>query len=184
MRRLAMGRLMTRKLHWGIITLLTVSALASLGCGRQKKAAGGDDGQLLSVINAADPRAAAQLTRGFYGIEGNAWRWTAKDFVVTLARPAGAAQNGATLEVRLAVPEIVINRLGQVSLSGNINGLALAPDTYSKSGNYVYSRDVPATALTTDPVTVEFATDKAVPPSGQDARELAVIVATISLSPK
>jgi hypothetical protein len=173
---------MTRSLKWASGSLILL-AVASSSCGGQKKAAG-DDGQLLSVVKAADPRAAVQLTRGFYGVESNAWRWTAKDFVVTLRRPEGAAQNGAKLELKLAVPEISINRLGQLSLSGNVNGLALAPDTFSKSGDYVYSRDIPPTALGADPVTVEFTVDKALPPTGQDARELAVIVSSVSLSPK
>ncbi len=73
-----------RRLKWAG-SLLTVLALASPGCERQKKT---DDRPLLSVVNTNDPRAAVQLTRGFYGVEGNAWRWTAKDFVVTL-RAAG-----------------------------------------------------------------------------------------------
>jgi hypothetical protein len=178
-----MGSLMTRKLKWAV-PLMILAALMSTGCGRQKKTAGGDDGQLLSVVNAADPRAAVQLTRGFYGVESNAWRWTAKDFVVTLRRPDGAAQNGAKLEVKLAVPDIVISRLSQISLTANVNGLALPPDTFSKAGNFVYTRDIPASALTTDPVAIDFTVDKALPPSGQDARELAIIVASVSLSPK
>jgi hypothetical protein len=177
-----MGRFMTPGVKWAS-GLLIVLAMTSSGCVRQKKAAG-DDGQLLSIVNAADPRAVAQLTHGFYAVESNAWRWTAKDFTVTLHRPDGAAQNGARLEVKLAVPELVINRLGPISLSGNVNGFALAPDTFSKSGDYTYSRDIPATALTTDPVKVEFTADKALPPSGQDARELAVIVSRVALSSK
>jgi hypothetical protein len=93
-----------RRPKWPAAVLILL-ALASLSCGRQKKAGGGDSGQLLSVVNAADPRAAGQLTRGFHVIEGNAWRWAAKDFEVTLRRPEGAAQNGARLEMKFAVPE-------------------------------------------------------------------------------
>lgn len=43
-----------------------------------------DDGQLASVVNVADPRAAIQLVSGFHALENDSWRWTARQFTVTL----------------------------------------------------------------------------------------------------
>ena len=36
--------------------------------------------QLVSVVNVADPRTATQLTRGFWDLEHDSWRWTAKSW--------------------------------------------------------------------------------------------------------
>ena len=52
-----------------------------------------------------------QLVSGFYGIETGAWRWTGKQFAVALGTPAGAAQKGAVLELKLTVPPVTIEKL-------------------------------------------------------------------------
>jgi hypothetical protein len=132
----------------------------------------------------SDPAASAQLVRGFYGLEGNTWRWTAKQFEVALKPPAGAADNGAKLSFHLNAPVAVVDKFGPVTLNAAINGLALAPETYSKAGNYVYSRDVPAAALKGDAVVVQFSSDKGLAPSADDQRELALISVSIGLEPR
>jgi hypothetical protein len=169
------------------LPLLALLVLAPAACKRKSKSRAileEDDGQLVSVLNVANPRAAVQLTRGFYTIESEAWRWTAKEFSVTLRRPPGAEQKGATLEVKLTVPEGISSRLGPITLSGKVGGIALAPETFSKAGDFTYTRDIPASALIRETVGIDFATDKALPPGDQDVRELALIVSTISLLPK
>ncbi len=137
-----------------------------------------------SVVNMSDPGAAAQLVRGFYTLEAGVWRWTMKNFEVTLKSPPGASENGARLTMRLTVPEAISSKLGPVTLKAAVNGLALDPETYAKPGDYVYSRDVPAAALKGDPILVQFACDKAIEPSPNDARELALIAVSIGLEPK
>jgi hypothetical protein len=168
--------------------MLALLVLAPAGCKRRRRmqsaAPAEDDGQLVSVVNVADPRAAPQLGAGFYGVEGGAWRWTMKKFEVTLRPPAGAAQNGATLELKLTIPQVILDRVGPVTLSGTVRGVVLSPETFSKAGESKYRREIPASALAGDEVTVEFAADKGVIPSQQDQRELAVIVSTIGLLPK
>lgn len=169
------------------VPMLALLVLAPSACKTRKKPRlnpAEDDGQLVSVINVADPRAAVQLTRGFYALESDAWRWTMKKFAVTLRRPTGAAENGARLELKFVLPETIFNRVGPITISAIINGLALPPQTYSTSGDGTYARDVPASALTADAVAIEFSVDKGLPPSDQDARELAIIVTTIGLLPK
>ena len=169
------------------IPVLALLVLAPAACKRKSKSRAileEDDGQLVSVLNVANPRAAVQLTRGFYSIESESWRWTAKDFAVTLRRPTGAEKNGATLEVKLTVPEAISSRLGPITLSGQVGGIALAPETFSKAGEFSYTREIPASALTREIVGIDFAVDKALPPGDQDVRELALVVSTISLLPK
>lgn len=152
------------------LAIVFVSLLAS--CGRGKREAG----PIQSTVLMGDPHAEQQLTRGFYGIEARAWRWAAKEFVITLRRPAGAELNGAALQLKVSVPEPSITRLGPITLSGKVNkSFDLGPETYSQSGDFTYTRDIPANVLSDDVVTIEFAVDKAIP-AGQDIRELGIIV--------
>jgi hypothetical protein len=141
-------------------------------------------GALASAVHTGDPKSAAQLAAGFYGIEDNAWRWTAKSFAVILHPPAGAAQRGATLQLRFSVPAAVTQQVGPITLAASIAGAALPPETYSQPGQYVYKRDVSAALLGADPVRVDFQLDKALKPSGQDLRELGVVAVSVGLEAK
>ncbi len=140
--------------------------------------------RLASTVHTNDARSAGQLLSGFYGIENGAWRWTGKQFTVSLGTPAEAAQKGAVLELKLTVPPVTIEKLQSVTLSGAVNGSALAPETYTKPGQYTYRRDVPASALAADPVKAAFQLDKAMPPDGADLRELGIIVSAAGLESK
>jgi hypothetical protein len=169
-----------------VFALLAIVALAPACRTKRKPRAkvSDDDGQLASVVVVADSRSAVQLVRGFHNLEGEAWRWTMKSFTVTLRPPAGAAENGAKLELKFVLPEVIINRLGAMTLSAKVNGTDLPPETFSKTGDWVYTREIPASALHGDAVTVDFAVDKAIPPSEQDSREVAIIVTSIGLTQK
>jgi hypothetical protein len=164
-------------------------ALASLtGCKRARHDTNAlipeQNAALASVVNVNDPATSAQLVRGFYAVEGGAWRWTAKDFEVALKPPPGAAENGARLVFRLNAPEAVISKFGPITLSASLNGLQLAPETYSKPGNYTYTRDIPASALKGDAVVAQFHSDRTIPPSVGDRRELAVVAVSFALESK
>jgi hypothetical protein len=139
---------------------------------------------LASVVNVNDPATSVQLVRGFYAVEAGAWRWTAKDFEVALKPPPGAAEKGARLVFRLNAPEAVISKFGAITLRASLNGLQLAPETYSKPGDYTYARDIPATALKGDAVVADFHSDKSLPPNVGDSRELAVIAVSFGLESK
>jgi hypothetical protein len=162
--------------------------LLAPGCRIRKKAthaqAPEDDGQLVSVINMGDPRAAVQLTRGFHALENQSWRWTMKDFTATLRPPARASASGASLQLKFTIPDVMFNRVGPMAVNARVNGLDLGPQTYSQTGDFIYTRDVPATALSGDAVSVDFHVDKGLPPSDQDTRELAIIVTAVGLLPK
>jgi hypothetical protein len=143
-----------------------------------------DDGQIASVVNVADPRAAVQLIHGFYTVEANAWRWTMKNFTVSLRPPVGSAQNGATIELKFSIPDLIRAKFSTIAIDCRVNGTDLGPETYSKAGDNVYTRDVPASALQGGSVNFDFSVDKALPPSDKDDRELAIVVSIIGLTPK
>jgi hypothetical protein len=165
-----------------------IAILLAPACRIHKKAAHAkaaeDDGQLVSVINVGDPRAAVQLTRGFHGLENGSWRWTMKTFTATLRPPANASKTGASLQLKLTIPQVMFDRVGDMSIEAHVNGLDLGPQTYTHPGDYIYTRDVPPAALSGDAVSIDFHVDKGLPPSDQDTRELALIVTTIGLLPK
>lgn len=137
----------------------------------------------MSIVRMADPAAEPQLVRGFYGVESGSWRWTASKFAVKLRPPEGSAQTGATLQFQFSLPDMIVNKAGPVTLSASVNGTALASQTYSKSGEYLYSAAVPGAALNAGTVTAEFVTNKAMPPANGDKRELALVAVSVGLSP-
>lgn len=139
---------------------------------------------LVSVVNVADPDASAQLTQGFYPVEDNAWRWTARKFDVSLKTPAGAPQNGGRLTLKFNFPQPVFQKFGATKITASVNGHSLGAQQYSMPGDHVLALDVPAGALAADSVAFEFECDKALPPTGNDARELALIVTSIGLESK
>ena len=163
--------------------LLTFVAFGSVGCRRKKKITAREDG-LASVVNVADPADSAQLVRGFSNVEADAWRWSTSKFSVVLRPPAGAAQDGAKLQLVFTLHDAVVNKLGPVTVNATVNGTAVGPETFSAVGDYTYSHEVQASALGSDVLTEEFTTDKALAPTEQDKRELALIVKTIGLVAK
>jgi hypothetical protein len=158
--------------------LTAALVFAPAGCRRKS-----GSGQMLSVVQMGDVNAEGQLT-GFYTIEAGAWRWTKQNFSVALAPPAGAAQRGAWLRVKVTAPDALIAKLGVVTLIASVNGKQLAPETYSAAGTYTYERDVAGELLQGKSAKVDFALDKALPPAGGDLRELGIVVLSAGLEAK
>ena len=166
-------------LRWCCSVLLVTLAFAPLGC--KRKPAGP---RMASTIHMGDPQTAPQLTSGFYGIEQNAWRWTGRRFSLVLRPPLGAAQKGVTLQLRLTVPPVIVEKLKTIALSATINGTSLPPETYTQAGDYTYTRDVAPALLGGESVRVDFQLDKSMPPSGADLRDLGVVVLSAGLEAK
>src|SRR5579883_3462898 len=137
---------------WSAPALVMALALAPAGCKRPPKVQVQETVEegphLSSTINMGDFKQESQLISGFYGIEGNAWRWSSRQFVAVLKVPFGASQRGGTLELSLTVPQVVIDKLKTVSLTASVDGNALPPETYSTAGPASYKRDIPASMLT------------------------------------
>lgn len=180
---------MTKPLLWNRRTVLMIlPVLLAVSCRRaQPVAVGNTDEQgpaMASTVHTGAPGSDAQLVSGFYGIEQNAWRWTAQQFSVVLRPPAGAAQKGANLVVNLTVPDGVIAKLKAISLSASIAGNSFPPETYTQPGPYTFTRSIPPALLGIDAVKVEFQLDKVMPPSNGDIRPLGIIVSSVGFEPK
>ena len=137
-----------------------------------------------TAVSTADPKAAAQLVSGFHEIENNAWRWTERQFSVSLGVPAGAATAGAILQMRVTVPPPTIERLGSLKLTGSVDGTDFGSQTWSEAGDSVFRSEIPGALLRANPVKLDFRLDKAIPPGQGDRRELGIIVSTVGLERK
>jgi hypothetical protein len=169
---------------WALSAALCV---APSGCKNKKvkvQATEEEAPRMASAVSMGDPKAETQLINGFHGVEAGAWRWTAKQFTLVLRPPTGSGEKGGKLQLKLTVPPVVIEKLKNVALSAAANGSALAPESYTQPGEYVYTREIPASALTGESVKIDFQLDKAIPPSGGDLRELGIIVLNASLESK
>jgi hypothetical protein len=135
-----------------------------------------------SAFTMADNAAAKQLLAGFYGLEANSWRWTARRFSVLLKIPEGARENGAELRLKGTIPSAQFARLGPMTLTAAANGRPLPARTFSGAGAFEYACRVPPIVFRIRALPVEFVFDKALEASNTDARELAAIVASVNLS--
>ncbi len=166
------------------IRCLLVAVLLLTGCKREApeaQVAQEKSADLVSAFSVGDAQASAQMTHGFHGLE-NGWRWVGSKFGVTLA--STDASKAAQLELKFSLPPAVFDRLGAVTLSATVNGKALPSQTYSTAGKTTYAQEIAAGTLGSGPVTVEFSTDKSLPPGNGDARELSLIVTNVSLTAK
>lgn len=119
-----------------------------------------------------------QLEVGWHPAEQGGWRWTERAFSARMRVPRNAA---GLLRLLVTVPDSQIERLGSITLSASVNGAPLPPETFSQPGSFEYVRRLPAEALGSGEVTVEFALDKALPPGDPDRRELGLVVASLSI---
>jgi hypothetical protein len=166
----------------GMILALAALLWAAPGCKRKPAEPAAQNAKRVPItITIGDPRAAQQLVSGFHEIEGDSWRWTAKQFVVELGTPAGAAGRGATLEFRFTVPPVIIEKNQSVTLSATVDGNLLPAETYKQPGDLIYTRDVPESLLGRDSVKVAFEVDKPFSPGAGDQRVLGVIATSVSL---
>jgi hypothetical protein len=136
---------------------------------------------MVSTLKMSDPSASVQLAKGFYGLEGGAWRWAQGAFEVVLKTPPGAAQKGATLTLSLVVQDTILKQVRSQTLTAAIGATTLKSEKYTDPGNHSFTADVPAALLSADTLTVDFSLDKPLPPGPADRRELGVIVTAVAL---
>lgn len=134
-----------------------------------------------SSLDLGTPSSQSQLLTGFYDVEDNAWRWTAKHFSAVLRTPPFAARNGARLVFRFYLPGPQVAKLGTITLSGDLDGYPLVPCTYRQGGRYEYSVSIPPEALAYDLVAVNLRFDKAALGPYGDHRELGAVASSLGL---
>jgi hypothetical protein len=104
---------------------------------------------------------------GFYILEKGGWRWTMRDFSLTFP----GSHPGASLTLHVNVPDVAIQKSGPITLSMRAGDHALAPETFSRAGDFTITRTLePAWGNRFD-----FHMDKTLPPTPSDARELGII---------
>ena len=168
----------------GLISFLLITLLLGpAGCRRKHHpnpaATIEEPGELESSIRVADPAAESQILYGFYPVERQSWRWTMRRFAVSLRPPAGAAVEGARLELKFTVPAAIQSRIKDLKLSANVGGAQLPAFAIEGEGEQQYLVPVPPRVLEGDAVTVEFELNRAVAPGEIDSRELGVVVTSV-----
>ncbi len=173
-----------------LITVIALCAIAftSIGCRKKNKPrtdlVAEEPAGLVTMLHMADPRGAVQLLRGFHEVEQEQWRWTAGEFAVTLKVPKGAAQKGADLNLKFAIAEASIQKFGSVTISSKVDNTELSPEKYTLAGPGSYTREIPASVLAGESVTVSFKVANFIPASDADQRDLGVIASLIGLAVK
>jgi hypothetical protein len=140
--------------------------------------------RMAAMLTMADEKTAPQLLEGFYGLEDKSWRWTAGHFSVLLGTPPRASQDGAVLKVQLSIPKPLIDRVKTTSLTAEIGGARLSPESFTQPGAFTFVRDVPAKALEEDSVRVDFSLDRFLPAGTVDGRELGLVVTSVGFEPQ
>jgi len=138
----------------------------------------------VSAIDVADPDQSVQLLTGFYPVEMNKWRWAAKKFSVALKPPPGSEHKGAKLVLNMYLPPIQTRLLGAITLQADVDGTPVGTRTFTEPGVYAFSADVPASALQSKLVTVNFNLDKAVSNLKNDPREMGTVVNGVGFEPQ
>jgi len=136
-----------------------------------------------SKVLTGDPRFAKQL-EGFNQIEPGGWRWTTREFSVTLRAPDRSGQAGARLALQLFVPESSIQKLGAITLTARLGDRVIGSETYTRAGDHTFTCNLEPGWLKAGANRVAFALDKSITPSADDSRELGVVVSSASLEPK
>lgn len=134
-----------------------------------------------SVIHMADRTVERQLLWGFHNVEGNRWRWTAREFSVLLRPPQNAEKKGARLMLEFYLPQSHLDTLGPVTVFAKADGTPLEEQTFSKEGAYKYSRYIPPDLLATTILPVQFRWSRAMQPSPTEGRELGAVVTQVGL---
>jgi tRNA (mo5U34)-methyltransferase len=121
----------------------------------------------------------ASLLKGWHQVEHGSWRWTERQFSVSLRLPVRGEP--ATVHLRFALPQPLIERLGAITIQAAANGVALDAETYHEPGEFAYIQTIPAAAATGDLALVDFTLDRALPPDETDNRERGIVVSFIGI---
>ncbi len=134
-----------------------------------------EESDLSSSVLMSQPRDAAQLLTGFYNLEQDAWRWTARQFSVSLAPPAPRAERPGRLEFRFTIPDIAAADLKGVHIQASVEGRSLGSFQSNQAGEQLATFDIPKELMKADALIIEFSLDKTIPHREAETRELGLI---------
>ena len=114
-----------------------------------------------------------QPGEGWYEIEDDRWRWTAKSFSITVALPPDRKLSEFAL--RFSIPDAVIANAGRVALSCRVEDEPAGSITCEAPETIEFRGVFPASALPGSLLTLNFCVDSAFLPEN-DSRSLGVLV--------
>ena len=103
---------------------------------------------------------------GLHAPEERGWRWTERQFSVSIVAPAAGC-----VEIRLVVPEPVWAALGVITASVQLNCGPVTPFALKTAGEHSLRLDAAA-----GPAEVKVELDRALAPNASDRRELGVVL--------
>ena len=110
-------------------------------------------------LTVADPALKDRLLRGFY--DGtNAWKWTGRQFAVSLDAPP-PLDAPTYLVLDFNAPDELMNVVKEVTLTARVNGQVVGSKKYTASGRNILQCSVPPALLKKSPAEVEFELDHA-----------------------
>ena len=128
----------------------------------------------LSYLHLGDLRARHQLLGRWYPIEDGSWRWMSKEAQAVLRTPE---ESPVSFELRLYFPENHMKRAGgPVTVSVLLENELLVEKTYRAAGVYTIRQPVPPGSLPHPVTRISIRLDRAVPPTGEERRELGAVV--------
>jgi cephalosporin hydroxylase len=129
------------------LVLIVCTLLLAPACRRHPK-------QPVSEVTVSNPADAAHILNGvFPGSES--WRWTAPSFAFSLDPPT--LSKPVFVEMDFTVPDELAL---PVAVTAKVNGAEVARKSFDKPGRTTFDCPVPASALATQPATVEFSSDR------------------------
>lgn len=129
-------------------------------------------------LTVADPALKDRLLRGFY--DGtNAWKWTGRQFAVSLDAPP-PLDAPTYLVLDFNAPDELMSVVKGVTVTARVNGQVVGSQKYTASGRSILQCSVPPALLKQSPAEVEFELDHAAkdPANG---REIGLIVVNVQL---
>ena len=117
--------------------------------------------------------------RDIKAVEQQAWRWTGRQFIAVLAPPADPA--GRALSISFTAAESVFRGHPSITVKCAVDGIGLAPETFTAPGPYVMTRPIgqPLSSRAAQ-VQVYCEVDHVTRVEG-DQRELGIIVTRLGL---
>ena len=101
-----------------------------------------------------------KLIAGWHEAERTGWRWTKREFAVGL--PDGGTETYQRMSMRVFIPQVLIERLGPLTLRAEFDGQELTPVPFNQPGEHAFSRKLGMIAGREH--NVHFSLDKALYP--------------------
>jgi tRNA (mo5U34)-methyltransferase len=160
--------------NWVVCRFLTLGDTES-----SDPASSEGDERAYCLVRSRKVRQQAHLLDGWHQAEPHGWRWTARRF--SIAFHEIPRQGPAHLRVNFALPEVLLEQLGPITLAAKMGKQPLGSVRYGTSGEHLYHANVSPPDPASGPLTIEFELDKAIPPGDVDKRELGIIVTSVEL---